>query len=356
MRDGTNWCLRSRWRSSDATDHDLARAAFADCETAGRGSQPGQERVSRHHEPRNPDSDEWRDRDDGLLLDTGFSRDQREYAETVRKSGEALLTIVNDILDFSKLEAGRLSIESLAFDLRSVVEEVGEMLAPRAEEKGIDLIVEYPANVPRHFNGDAGRIRQIVTNLLAGNAVKFTASGFVLVSVQCLQRDASGCKIQVSVADTGPGIPANQLPLLFKKFSQADTSVTRRYGGTGLGLAISKQLAGLIGGSVEVESTVGLGSKFSLTLPLPLDAAAQPEPPPSADLSGLRVLIVDDNEINRRVVHEQISSWGMRNGSYATPEQALKRCVTRGKWAIPLILCWRTIGCPALTESLCARR
>jgi signal transduction histidine kinase/CheY-like chemotaxis protein len=259
----------------------------------------------------------------GLLLDTGLSRDQREYAETVRKSGEALLAIVNDILDFSKIEAGRLSIESFAFDLRSVVEEVGEMLAPRAEEKGIDLIVEYPANVPRHFNGDGGRIRQIVTNLV-GNAVKFTASGFVLVSVQCLQRDASGCKIQVSVADTGPGIPANQLPLLFKKFSQADTSVTRRYGGTGLGLAISKQLAGLMGGSVGVESTVGLGSKFSLTLTLPLNAAAQPEPVPSADLSGLRVLIVDDNEINRRVVHAQISSWGMRNGSYATPEQALE--------------------------------
>jgi signal transduction histidine kinase/CheY-like chemotaxis protein len=259
----------------------------------------------------------------GLLLDTELSRDQREYAETVRKSGESLLTIVNDILDFSKIEAGRLSIESFPFDLRSIVEEVGEMLAPRAEEKGIDLIVEYPSDVPRHFTGDAGRIRQVVTNLL-GNAVKFTASGFVLVSVHCLQRDESGCRMRVSVADTGPGIPANQLPLLFKKFSQADTSVTRRYGGTGLGLAISKQLAGLMGGSVEVESTVGQGSKFSLALTLPLDAEARPEPVPPADLSGLRVLIVDDNEINRRVVHEQITSWGMRNGSYATPEQALE--------------------------------
>jgi two-component system, sensor histidine kinase and response regulator len=259
----------------------------------------------------------------GLLLDTELSRDQREYAETVRKSGEALLTIVNDILDFSKIEAGRLSIESFPFDLRSIVEEVGEMLAPRAEEKGIDLIVEYPADVPRHFNGDPGRIRQVVTNL-AGNAVKFTARGFVLVSVHCLQRDESRCSVRISVTDTGPGIPMNQLPLLFKKFSQADSSITRRHGGTGLGLAISRQLAELMGGSVDVESAVGKGSKFSVTLPLPPDGAARPEPIPAADLSGLRVLIVDDNEINRRVVHEQISSWGMRNGSYASPQRALE--------------------------------
>ena len=258
----------------------------------------------------------------GLMLDTELSRDQREYAETVRKSGEALLTIVNDILDFSKIEAGRLSIESFAFDLRSIIEEVGEMLAPRAEEKRIDLIIEYPSSVPRHFNGDAGRIRQVVTNLV-GNAVKFTSGGFVLVSVHCLQRHGADCTMRVSVTDTGPGIPANQLPLLFKKFSQADTSVTRRFGGTGLGLAISRQLAGLMGGSVDVESVVGKGSKFSLTLPLPLDAAARPEPVPPADLSGLRVLIVDDNEINRRVVHDQITSWGMRNGSYDSPDKVL---------------------------------
>jgi signal transduction histidine kinase/CheY-like chemotaxis protein len=259
----------------------------------------------------------------GLLLDTELSRDQREYAEIVRKSGEALLTIVNDILDFSKIEAGHMSIESFAFDLRAIVEEVAEILAPRAEEKGIDLIVEYPSSVPRHFRGDAGRIRQVVTNLV-GNAVKFTARGFVLVSVSCARRAESPCAMRVAVTDTGPGIPTHQLPLLFKKFSQADASVTRRYGGTGLGLAISRQLAGLMGGSVEVESAVGQGSTFSLTLPLPLDPADRPEPTPPADLSGLRVLIVDDNEINRRVVHEQISSWGMRNGSYASPERALE--------------------------------
>jgi len=259
----------------------------------------------------------------GLLLDTELTSDQREYAETVRKSGEALLTIVNDVLDFSKIEAGRLSIESFPFDLRCIVEEVGEMLAPRAEEKSIDLIVDYPSGVPRHFDGDAGRIRQVVTNLV-GNAVKFTARGFVLVSVHCVERDETNCTIRVSVTDTGPGIPADQLPLLFKKFSQADSSVTRQYGGTGLGLAISRQLAGLMSGSVEVESTVGEGSKFSLTLPLPLDPSPRSEPVPPAELSGLRVLIVDDNEINRRIVHDQITSWGMRNGSYATPECALE--------------------------------
>jgi signal transduction histidine kinase/DNA-binding response OmpR family regulator len=259
----------------------------------------------------------------GLLLDTELSADQREYAETVRKSGEALLTIINDILDFSKIEAGRLSIECFAFDLRSVVEEVGEMLAPKAQEKGLDLIVEYPSNVPHHFKGDAGRIRQVVTNL-AGNAVKFTDSGSILVSVHCLEEDGANCIIRVSVTDTGPGISASQLPLLFKKFSQADTSITRRYGGTGLGLAISKQLAGLMNGLVEVESAVGQGSKFSFTVRLPLGATSSQDASPPAELSGLRVLIVDDNEINRRVVHEQISSWGMRNGSYASPELALE--------------------------------
>jgi len=259
----------------------------------------------------------------GLLLDTELSADQRDYAETVRKSGEALLTVINDILDFSKVEAGRLTIESFAFDLRQVLEDVVEMLEPNAEDKKIDLILQYPPHTPRHFVGDAGRIRQVVTNLVA-NAVKFTDRGHVLVAVDCEANDGKTFRMRVAVTDTGVGIPKDKIPQLFEKFTQADTSTTRRHGGTGLGLAICKQLVELMGGSIHVESRVARGSQFRFTLPLPPSPQpAAPEPEETVDLAGLRVLIVDDNEVNRRVVHEQISGWKMRNGSYANPQQAL---------------------------------
>jgi len=259
----------------------------------------------------------------GLLLDTELSGEQRDYAETVRKSGEALLTVINDILDFSKIEAGGLVIENFHFDLRQVIEEVTEMLQPKAEANGIELIVQYAPNMPRYFSGDAGRIRQVVTNL-AANGVKFTKKGHVLVSVSCDDAGLNYATMRITVADTGIGIPAEKIGLLFDKFTQADTSTTRRYGGTGLGLAISRQLMGLMNGTIRVESEMGKGSRFICTLPLEVDFSPAPQPLPAADLNGLRVLIVDDNEINRRVVHEQIVSWGMRNGSYETGEGALQ--------------------------------
>lgn len=258
-----------------------------------------------------------------VLLHTSLTPEQREYAETVRNSSDALLTVINDILDFSKIEAGKLLIESHPVDLCLLIEEVAAMLAPRAEEKNVDLLVQYPPGLPRRFVGDGGRIRQVVTNLL-GNAVKFTQSGEILVAAKCVSADSSYLQMQISVRDTGIGIPQEKIGSLFRKFSQADTSTTRRYGGTGLGLAISKQLVQLMGGSVHVESEVGRGSTFSFTLPLSLHEGPSTEAVPAADLTGLRVLIVDDNEVNRRVIHEQISSWGMRNGSYASGEQALQ--------------------------------
>jgi signal transduction histidine kinase/CheY-like chemotaxis protein len=251
----------------------------------------------------------------GLLLDTDLTSEQRDCAETVRRSGEALLSVINDILDFSKIEAGKFSIESFPFDLRLVMEEVNEMLAPRAEDKALDLVLEYPPAVPRHFLGDAGRIRQVVTNLV-GNAVKFTDSGYVLIRVERVNEDPGHATIRVSVQDTGAGIPLDKIDTLFKKFSQVDASTTRKYGGTGLGLAISKQLVELMGGTVGVESAPGRGSTFWFTLPLDLDAQPHAAPVPTNDLRGLRVMIVDDVEINRRVLHEQITSWGMRNGSF----------------------------------------
>ncbi len=259
----------------------------------------------------------------GVLLDIELTSEQRDCVETIRQSGDALLTVINDILDFSKIEAGRIALESSTFDLRQVIEEVGEMLASKAAGNGIDLVVHYPPSAPRHFIGDAGRIRQIITNL-AGNAVKFTASGYVLIAVECDCKDVLNPQVRVSVHDTGIGIPPERIASLFDKFTQVDSSTTRKYGGTGLGLAISKQLVELMGGSIHGESRLSEGSTFWFRLPLPIDMHPAPDTAPSVDLAGLRVLIVDDNEVNRRVVHEQISSWGMRNGSYASGREALE--------------------------------
>jgi PAS domain S-box-containing protein len=258
----------------------------------------------------------------GLLLDTGLTPEQRDYAETVRNSGEALLTIINDILDFSKIEAGKLTIDAFSFDLRHVVEDVVQMLASQAAAREIDLLARYAPGAPTHFIGDADRIRQVIANLTS-NAVKFTHAGHVLVSVDVVTGDDGAADVQVAVSDTGIGISESQLERLFDKFTQADASTTRRYGGTGLGLAISRSLVQLMGGMMSVESRVGAGSTFSFLLPMRLDDRAETPAAPVRVLEGRRVLIVDDNDVNRRIVHEQISSWGMRNGSYATAQDAL---------------------------------
>jgi signal transduction histidine kinase/DNA-binding response OmpR family regulator/streptogramin lyase len=259
----------------------------------------------------------------GLLLDTELTDEQREYAETVRRSGEGLLTIINDILDFSRVEAGKLSIEANAFDLRLTIEEVNEMLSPKIEDRKLDLVLQYPADVPRHFVGDAGRIRQVMTNLV-GNAIKFTMNGSILIAVECESRDAARAGIRISVRDTGPGIPADKVNSVFDKFSQVDGSTTRKYGGTGLGLAISKQLVDLMGGSIGVTSQLGEGSTFSFNLPLELDARPYAAPIPFDELRSLKALIVDDNGVNRRVLEEQITSSGMRSTSFGDSEGALE--------------------------------
>ncbi|HTX36423.1 MAG TPA: response regulator [Bryobacteraceae bacterium] len=258
----------------------------------------------------------------GLLLGTELDSGQRECAETVRSSGEALLSVINDILDFSKIEAGKLGIETFPLDLRSLAEEVNEMLAARAEEQNLDLVLEYPSAVPRRFLGDGGRIRQVLTNLVA-NAIKFTPAGSVVVSVKCQGRTGATARLRIAVEDTGVGIPPDKIGRLFEKFSQVDGSATRKYGGTGLGLAISKQLVELMGGTVGVESCEGRGSTFWFTLPLALDADPHAPPPPPDDLRGLRVLLVDDNEINLRVLREQVGNWGMQHESLAAPQKAV---------------------------------
>jgi signal transduction histidine kinase len=197
-----------------------------------------------------------------LLLETPLSCEQQEYADAIQFSAQSLLAVINDILDVSKIEAGRMSIECIDFDLRAAIEEVAKVLRANALNKGIDLIVNYPPDLPRSFLGDAVRIRQVIMNL-AGNALKFTERGSIAIAAgRTLE------SVRISVRDTGIGIPADRLASVFEKFTQADGSITRKYGGTGLGLAISRHLVELMGGSIHVESEVGIGSTFSFTLPM----------------------------------------------------------------------------------------
>ncbi|ETX01392.1 MAG: hypothetical protein ETSY2_37255 [Candidatus Entotheonella gemina] len=246
----------------------------------------------------------------GLLLDTELSDEQREFAETVRQSGEALLVIINDILDFSKIEADRLDLELIDFDLRTTVEDVLDLLSEQAHRKGLELTCQINADTPSWVSGDPGRIRQVLTNLV-GNAVKFTETGEISVRVSLDQQEAPGVVIRFAVTDTGIGISPESQQKLFQPFSQADGSTTRKYGGTGLGLAISKQLANLMGGEIGVESVPGQGSTFWFTVRL--TALPQPLSPPKRldDLHDVRVLCVDDNETNRKILQGQLQSWGL---------------------------------------------
>jgi PAS domain S-box-containing protein len=248
----------------------------------------------------------------GLLLDTPLTVEQRECAETIRTSGDALLTIINDILDFSKIESGNLDLEEHPFDLRDCVEDVLDLLASCAAEKGLDLAYLIDDGVPSTLVGDVTRLRQVLVNLV-GNAIKFTETGEVVVSVAAGAPTSTRHTVRFAVRDTGIGIPPDWMDRLFKSFSQVDASTTRTHGGTGLGLAISKRLAEMMGGAMWVESAPGEGSTFSFTIAaasMPTQAriwqrSAQPS------LAGRRILIVDDNETNRRILTLQAQNWGM---------------------------------------------
>jgi PAS domain S-box-containing protein len=257
----------------------------------------------------------------GLLRDTPLSDRQREYVQIARSSAESLLTILNDILDFTKIEAGKMTLEPIPFDLLTAVEEVSELLAPKAAEKGLELILEYGPGVPRQVVGDAGRIRQVLTNLVS-NAIKFTAQGHVLINIQCERQADARAQLAFCVQDTGIGIAEDKLGSLFQKFTQADVSTTRRFGGTGLGLAISKQLAELMGGQIGVSSRPGDGSTFWFRLPLALPQDGKPLPL-RAGLAEVRVLVVDDNAVNRRVLDRLLTGWRLRSSSFAAPEEVL---------------------------------
>ena len=315
----------------------------------------------------------------GLLLDTPLKGEQREFTQTIRTSGNALLELINDILDFSKIEAGKLEVEKAPFDIRQCVEETAELVLPRAMEKELELIYSIDANVPWGIVGDLARVRQVLVNLV-NNAVKFTKQGMVLIEVKRgdgmvedgglrieegedkLQNVEDGrrkseirspesqspieklrsqipngmVEIVVSVKDTGIGIPAERMDRLFKSFSQVDTSTTRQYGGTGLGLAISKQLVELMGGRIWVESEAGQGAVFSFTIVGKEERAPQ-QAVERSELKGKRVLAVDDLAVNRKILKHQLESQGMTMVGAASGMDALELLTAQEEFDVAIL-------------------
>lgn len=259
-----------------------------------------------------------------LLMETSLTSEQQSYAETIRQCGEALLQLINDVLECSKIEAGKLELECLDFNLRTTVEQVLTQFAERAETKGLELTGLVHASVPTGLKGDPGRLRQILTNLV-GNAVKFTDKGEVILQAYLEEDLPDTAVIRFEVTDSGIGINPNTLAKLFRPFVQADSSTTRKYGGTGLGLSISKQLVELMDGRIGVRSTEGQGSTFWCTARFQKQADSLRAILPTGDLTGKRVLIVDDNESNRLILHHLTSGWGMVDDLAEDAELALQR-------------------------------
>lgn len=254
-----------------------------------------------------------------LVLETSLDRTQSEYIETIRGCGESLLALINDILDISKIEAGKMTIEAIEFDLTRVVEEVGAILAGAAHAKNLELAVSYAPHMPEIFKGDSTRIRQILMNLV-GNAVKFTQEGEVVVSVDWAYTYCSKM-VEIKVSDTGIGIHPDRQDKIWESFTQADGSTTRKFGGTGLGLTISKRLVELMGGTISLESEPGVGSTFTVRLPLEVGSASSR--PANEVLRGVRALIVDDNATNRRILQEYLAAVGCESMLFASAETAL---------------------------------
>ena len=272
-----------------------------------------------------------------LALETELTGEQREYLTTIKLSADSLLTVINDILDFSKIEAGKLELDPTEFRLRDFIDETCRLLALRAHQKGLELVVDVEPSVPEWVVGDASRLRQVLLNLV-GNAVKFTEQGEVVVTVERGAGDiADGVQLSFAVRDTGIGITSEQQKVIFQPFAQADTSTTRRYGGTGLGLTISQRLVRLMGGTIAMESDAGKGSIFRFTLRVEAGSTQHARAAEPAELKGVAVLIIDDNATNRRILSDTLTRWGMRPMVAATAAAGLK-LFESAEAAIPLVV------------------
>ncbi|TPK85303.1 PAS domain-containing protein [Mesorhizobium sp. B2-4-17] len=269
-----------------------------------------------------------------LLAKSNLDAKQKTFTDIIVKSGNALLTIINDILDFSKIDAGQLVLDPAPFNLAEAIEDVATLVSTRAKEKDLELIVRIEPGLESLFIGDVGRIRQIVTNLL-GNAVKFTDEGHVLVDVTG-ERIPTGTRLTISVTDTGIGIPEDKLKQVFEKFSQVDTSSTRRHEGTGLGLAITSRLVELMGGTIGVESAEGKGSTFWFTVTLPRAEQQHGRRIMPVDVTGARVLIVDDNAVNRAILTEQMTSWTFDSCAAESGAKGLKVLIAAAAYGVPV--------------------
>ncbi|HEY4914849.1 MAG TPA: response regulator [Candidatus Dormibacteraeota bacterium] len=259
----------------------------------------------------------------GLLLDTELTPEQREYVDTVRSSGDALLEIINDILDFSKIEAGRVRLETIDFSPKHVMEEAVELFAEAAANKGIELVLDVGDQVPENAIGDPGRLRQVLINLVA-NAIKFTDSGEVVVRARRHDSTGPGILIRFEVSDTGIGLTPEEQARVFSTYSQVDSSTTRKHGGTGLGLAIARMLTQLMGGEIGVESEKGAGSRFWFTALFREAAGRRRAQQPHVSLAGTFVAVVDDNRTNRAILERYLKSWGLRERSFESGREALQ--------------------------------
>lgn len=279
-----------------------------------------------------------------LLLETPLSDEQRGFVESVHDAGQALLTIINDILDLSRMEAGRLELDVIDFDLANLLERAVAIVAPRAREKGLTLTLEIDPGVPTQLRGDPGRLRQIILNLL-GNAIKFTASGEISLSLRVIEEQADSVRLLASFRDTGVGIPEHLQERLFTPYAQADPSVPRLYGGSGLGLTICKRLIGLMDGDIRLASRPGEGTTFDVTMVLGKASSRAGRMPPAPQVAGTRLLIVDRNPTTRTMIQQQTQSWGIAAEVAESGEAALAalRAAQNGEAAIAVALIDRSL-------------